>query len=93
MFNKQNKTSLSEYLNSYRNGQGCNGTQTRLVPLQTWWPLRYSFQYSDNDVLLDNNVYGYKIEPVQVKLNSVTNNMVTKLLSLPLVDLHLVNKY
>ena len=27
-------------------------TELRLVPLQSW-PLRYSFQYSDNDVLLD----------------------------------------
>ena len=53
MFNKQNKSSLSEYWNSCRNGQGCNGTGLRLVPLQPW-PLRYSFQYSDNDVLLDN---------------------------------------
>ena len=47
MFNKQNKTSLSEY----RNGQGCNVTRFPLQP----WPLRYSFQYSDNDVLLDNS--------------------------------------
>ena len=43
MFNKQNKTSLSEYWNSYRN-----------VLLQPW-PLRYSLLYSDNDVLLDNS--------------------------------------
>ena len=52
MFNKQNKTSLFEYSNSYRNGQGCIGTQLRHVPLQPL-PLQYSFQYSDNDVLLD----------------------------------------
>ena len=38
---------------AYRNGQGSNGTRLRLVPSQPW-PLRYSFEYSDNDVLLDN---------------------------------------
>ena len=62
MFNKQNKTSLSEYWNSYRNGQGCNGTRLRLVPLQPC-PLRYSFQYSDNDVLLDNSKLSVAPDP------------------------------
>ena len=51
MFNKQNKTSLSEYWNGYRNGQGCSGTRLRLVPLQPW-PLRY-----ENDVLLDSLLF------------------------------------
>ena len=51
-----NNTSLSEYWNSYRTGQGCNGTRRNLVPLQPS-QLRCEFQYSDNDVLMSYSVY------------------------------------
>ena len=41
-----NDTSLSEYWNEYRNGQG--STSSRPVTALT---VSYEFQYSDNDVL------------------------------------------
>ena len=54
MLNKQNKTLLSEKCNEYRKDQSSNSTRLRLV-LLLLRSLRYSFQFSDNDVLLDNN--------------------------------------
>ena len=49
IFNKQNKTSLSEYWNEYRNGQSCNGT--RLVEF------RYSSDRYDTRSNIQTTMY------------------------------------
>ena len=46
-----NNTSLSEYWNEYRSGQGCNETRQSRVPLQPR-PLRYEFQFRQRCLIL-----------------------------------------
>ena len=55
MFNKQNKTSLSEYWNEYRNGQGCNGTSS--VTALTAVSFRYSPDRYDTRSNIQTTMY------------------------------------